>query len=205
MEGFIGNVTVFGGNFAPRTTAFCQGAILSISEYQSLYALIGTYYGGDGRTTFGLPDLRGRSVVGVGQGIGLNNVNIGEKVGHENTVLSVANIPAHNHLAVFTSSGGGSSASLNALNKQADQTDPDGNMLAQTTAGAGAKNDPIYATYANGDQVVQMDPLSITGSGSSGGTVTIDNTGGGQSFNNRSPGLGIYYVIFLTGIYPSRN
>jgi microcystin-dependent protein len=89
---------IFCGNFAPQNWAFCDGSLLPISEYDALFALIGTTYGGDGQSTFALPDLRGRVPVGVGQGPGLpNNVVIGESGGSENVTLISNNLPAHNH------------------------------------------------------------------------------------------------------------
>ena len=79
MEPFLGQIQPFGFNFPPRGWAFCEGQILPINSNQSLYSLLGTSYGGDGRTSFALPDLRGRSIVGAGQGNGLSNINVGRK------------------------------------------------------------------------------------------------------------------------------
>jgi microcystin-dependent protein len=95
---FIGEIVMFGGNFAPRGWAFCEGQLLPISQYSALFSLLGTNFGGDGRTTFGLPDLRGRSPVHFGQGNGLSNVRIGQEGGSEFRTLSVAELPSHSHI-----------------------------------------------------------------------------------------------------------
>lgn len=94
---FIGEIRMFGGNFAPRGWAFCEGQLLAIAQNTALFSLFGTTYGGDGRTTFGLPDLRGRAPIHPGQGPGLTSRTLGERGGAESTTLSVANLPAHTH------------------------------------------------------------------------------------------------------------
>tara|TARA_Y100001938_G_C7902494_1_gene335409 strand:- start:209 stop:688 length:480 start_codon:yes stop_codon:yes gene_type:complete len=93
QEGFIGEVRMFAGTFAPRGWALCQGQLLPISSNSALFSILGTTYGGDGRTTFALPDLRGRVPMGVGRGNGLTSRNLGQKVGTETTSLSLVNIP----------------------------------------------------------------------------------------------------------------
>jgi len=97
MEPFIGEIIMFGGNFAPRGWALCDGALLSISQNQALFSILGTTYGGDGRTTFQLPDLRGRVAMHAGSGPGLSTRKLGEKGGSESNTLSVAQLPSHNH------------------------------------------------------------------------------------------------------------
>ena len=97
MEPFIGQIQAFGFNYPPRGWAKCEGQLLAINAYQSLFSLLGTTFGGDGRTTFGLPDLRGRSIVGMGNGPGLGDVRWGEKGGAENHTLTAAQIPSHAH------------------------------------------------------------------------------------------------------------
>jgi microcystin-dependent protein len=97
QEAMLGEVRLFSGNFAPRGWAFCHGQLIAISQNQSLFSIIGTYYGGDGRTTFGLPDLRGRVPLGIGQGPGLSNYTIGQKAGSENKKISASEMPAHTH------------------------------------------------------------------------------------------------------------
>ncbi len=97
MEPFIGQIVMFGGNFAPRGWAFCEGQLLPIAQNTALFSLIGTIYGGDGRTTFALPDLRGRAPIHMGQGPGLSPRKQGEKGGEENVTLTTINTPSHNH------------------------------------------------------------------------------------------------------------
>lgn len=95
---FIGEIKIFAGTFAPRNWALCNGQLLQISQYTALFSLLGTTYGGDGRTTFGLPDLRGRAPMHWGHGPGLSSRQWGERGGVENVTLSEAQLPAHNHV-----------------------------------------------------------------------------------------------------------
>lgn len=97
MEGFIGEVRLFAGNFAPKGWALCQGQLLPINQYQALFSILGTNYGGNGVATFGLPDLRGRVPIGVGQGPNLPNYHEGETGGSLDTMLLITNLPAHTH------------------------------------------------------------------------------------------------------------
>ena len=96
---FIGEIKMFAGNFAPRNWAFCDGQLLPISQYSALFSILGTTYGGDGRTTFGLPDLRGRVPLNPGSGPGLTPRSLGQKGGSESVALSVPQLPAHTHQA----------------------------------------------------------------------------------------------------------
>ena len=100
-EPFLGQITMFAGNFAPRGWAFCDGQLLPISQYQALFSLLGTIYGGDGRTTFALPDLRGRVPIHAGHGPGLTDRRQGSRSGTETVTLSEANMPAHSHDVTF--------------------------------------------------------------------------------------------------------
>ena len=118
-EPFIGQISIYAFNFAPRGWMPCDGRLLPIAQYQALFALIGTTYGGDGRTTFALPDLRGRIVVGAGNGPGLTPRTIGEMSGTETNTLSISNLPPHNH-------------SINAVSTEGNQNSPTGNLLADT-------------------------------------------------------------------------
>ena len=96
-EPFIGEISMFAGNFAPRGWAFCEGQLLPIAQNQSLFSILGTTYGGDGRTTFGLPDMRGRVSIHPGTGPGLTNYRLGNKGGSETTTLTTNQLPSHNH------------------------------------------------------------------------------------------------------------
>ncbi len=109
-EPFVGEIRIFAGNFAPRGWAFCEGQLLTVADNDALFSLIGTFYGGDGRTTFGLPDLRGRVPVHQGTGPGLSGYSVGQKGGAEEITLTSAQLPAHTH-AFSASTSGGTSAS----------------------------------------------------------------------------------------------
>ncbi len=102
-EPFLGTIVGFAGNFAPRGWALCQGQILSISQNTALFSLLGTTYGGNGQTTFALPDLRGRTPVSSGQGPGLSNYDLGQSGGEESVVLNAAQMPAHTHQVLGSS------------------------------------------------------------------------------------------------------
>ena len=99
MEGYIGEIRNFAGNFAPMSWAFCDGQLMSIAENTALFSIVGTMYGGDGQTTFGLPDFRSRVSLGVGNGPGLPPITLGEVGGQSETILTVANLPPHKHNA----------------------------------------------------------------------------------------------------------
>lgn len=143
MEPFLGMIVMFAGNFAPRSWAFCDGQLLPINSNQALFSILGTTYGGDGRTTFALPDLRGRVAIHPGNGPGLNTRRLGEKGGVENVTLTAAQIPSHNHnvqIGVNTASGEEASpTSIIANHAAAFNEDPTTGQilggLTQTTIG----------------------------------------------------------------------
>src|SRR5687768_16920561 len=118
---FIGQIVLFAGNFAPRGWAFCQGQILSIAQNTALFSILGTTYGGNGQTTFALPDLRGRVPVGTGQGPGLPSMNLGQVAGEPTHTLIITEMPAHNHSA---------QVNITASSAEADSTSPSGRVLA---------------------------------------------------------------------------
>jgi len=177
MEGYLAQIIMFAGNFAPQAWAFCWGQILSISQNTALFSLLGTTYGGNGQTTFALPDLRGRVPVGTGQGPGLPNYTLGEVSGTPTTTILITNMPAHNHTA--TTNVGVSSANTTS-------EEPAGNVLA-------SQADNFYA------------PASSVNGSLGGVTTTVALNGGSQPINIMQPYLAMNYVICLQGIYPSRN
>ena len=179
MTPFIGQIEIFGGNFAPRGWAFCNGQLLSIAQYTALFSILGTTYGGDGRTTFGLPDLQGRVAVHAGTGPGLSTKTLGEKAGVENVTLNVTQIPSHNH------SGQGT---IQAKNGQPDESNPGGQVPASLSNGTEG-----YADASNTD----MKAGEVN--------VTVGNSGGNQSHNNIQPFQCVNFIIALEGVYPSRN
>lgn len=145
MEPFIGQIIMFGGNFAPKGWAFCDGQLLPIAQNSALFSILGTTYGGDGRTTFALPDLRGRVSIHPGRGPGLSTYLLGEKGGTEEVTLTLNEIPSHNHSVLANSAVGTS-------------PDPAGNFLANTGA-----FDNEYINNAN----VNMHPSMINKAGGS--------------------------------------
>ena len=183
MEPFIGQIQAFGFNFAPRGWAKCEGQLLPIAQYSALFSLLGTSYGGDGRTTFGLPDLRGRSAIGAGQGPGLSNYPQGAPGGHETTTLTVQNMPSHNHPATGTiksyfqpPTGGGTSNNPNGSNF------------------SGSTGSNIYTTQPpNGEMAAENV------------AVVVGNNGGNAPFNNHAPYLPVNWCIALEGVFPSRS
>ena len=200
MEGYIAQVIMFAGNFAPRGWAFCQGQQLSIAQYTAVFALLGTTYGGNGQTTFGLPDMRGRVAVGTGQGPGLPLVDLGEMGGVPSTTLLITNLPAHNHTATFNGSTSVlNSAQVAGTNQQA-QASPQ-SMLARGIDGSpnGTAIPKIYAPNASVTQIVPLGGLNVAG------TVTVGVNGGSQPFSIMQPYLGMNFIICLEGIFPSRN
>ena len=112
MTPFIGQIIMFGGNFAPRGWAFCDGQLLAINSNTALFSILGTTFGGDGRTTFGLPGLRGRVPVHAGNGPGLSNYNLGQKGGTETVTLNIQEMPSHSH--TFQLGGAGATPAGNA-------------------------------------------------------------------------------------------
>lgn len=198
MEPFIGQIIMFGGNFAPRGWAFCQGQLLAISQNQALFSILGTTYGGDGRTTFALPDLRGRAPIGPGHGPGLTNRVLGQRSGTETNTMSVNQMPSHNHSASLS----GLVGAVNVSSSDADHQVPvAGDAIGAATIPAGRGTTPANFYIAD----VPDTTLSIGSISIAGGAVTIYNNGGQQPINNMQPWLGIYYIIALVGTFPSRN
>jgi len=179
MEPFLGQISMFGFNFAPRGWAFCNGQLLSISSNTALFALLGTIYGGDGRTTFALPDLRGRIAMQHGTGPGLSSHSIGQRTGAENLILTVNQMPSHTHAAT-------SNVSIGVSDEDGTTNEAAGNILANTV-------NNNYGGTANGQ----------LGGVTNG--VTNANTGGNQAFSNMQPFLAINFSIALQGVFPSRN
>jgi microcystin-dependent protein len=174
-EPFLAEVRIVGFNFAPRGWAFCDGQILPINQNQSLYSLLGTTYGGDGRTSFALPDLRGRTPIHVGRSNGGDDHREGQKGGEETHTLSANEMPNHSHAP-------------NALSDEADSGDPTGRLLSDPPLSVGQVYSSTSATMN-----VQMSSLMVA------------NVGGSQAHENMQPYLALNYCIALQGLFPSRN
>jgi len=186
-EPFIGEIRMFNGNFAPKDWAFCNGQLLSISQNTALFSILGTMYGGDGRTTFGLPDLRGRSATGMGQGPGLTFIEEGQPIGSEAQELTVAQMPAHSHTAQAQVAIPAVASSSNV------QGAPASNTLLGPLEAAG-RTGTLYSTDAPTTNLAPFDA-----------TVTVSPAGSSQPVPVRSPYLGVSFIIALTGIFPPRS
>lgn len=178
MEGYIGEVRLFAGNFAPAGWAFCDGSLQSISNNTALFSIIGTIYGGDGVQTFALPNLSSRIAIGAGQGPGLNRVTLGEMAGVENVAMTTNQMPAHNHFA-------NASVAIPAYSG----TDTGGSPTDSILAG-------LAGAYSSDAADTNLAPETAN--------ATISPTGSGIPFSILQPYLATYYIICTEGIYPSR-
>jgi microcystin-dependent protein len=173
-EPYIGEIKMFGGNFAPRSYALCNGQLLAIAQNTALFSILGTIYGGNGKTTFGLPNLQGRAAMHWGQGPGLTDRFIGETGGQTTETLTTGQIPAHNHLVGCNDSNGDSASPTNV----------------STFGSVGGRGRPPF--YAIQGTAVPMSP------------VAIGVSGGGQPHNNMQPYLAVNFIIALQGVFPPR-
>jgi microcystin-dependent protein len=187
MDEYLGTVKLFGFNFAPRGWMTCQGQLLSIAQNTALFSLLGTTYGGNGVTTFALPNLAGRVGIGQGQLIGGAVYTMGEVTGTENTTLLMTNLPNHTHTATAATT-----AVLSAESTQANAQNPANKCLASGT-NIYADEDPA--------QNRQMATSCITATT----TVTVNPTGGSQPFSILQPLLVMNYSICTSGVFPPRN
>lgn len=193
---FLAMVILFGGNFNIRGWAFCWGQIVSIAQNTALFSLLGTTYGGNGQTTFALPDLRGRAALGWGNAPGLGNYDLGQVAGTPTITLTINNLPSHNH----TASGNGLTVAQSA-STAAGTTNTPGNTLVPAvlpTIGGGPSGTTIKG-YAAQDNTTTLAASNV------GGTLTTNLTGGTQPFSVQNPYLALSYLVALNGIFPSRN
>lgn len=196
---FIGQIQSFGFNFAPRDWVFCRGQLMSISSNQALFALIGTAFGGDGRSTMGLPNLNGRTAVGTGQAAGSPfHWTHGEMGGGDSRALTVSEMPAHSHPSQFELTSSGLQASVHDGDSE---TPSAGAFLAKATPprAAGAdKPEKIYSSNL-GDNPVLLGGLTVNGE------VTVGVAGQGAPFTVVQASLAVNYSIALQGVFPSRS
>ena len=191
MDPFIGEILMFGGNFAPRGWALCDVQLMAISSNTALFSIIGTTYGGDGRTTFALPDLRGRLPIHAGTGPGLTTRKLGARGGVEEYNMNILTMASHGHLVDHSNLS--ASASIAVNNSTGDTNSPAGKYLASS----GGVNAFIDESTPN---------KHLGGVGAVvGGTATIGTTGNSQPINNLAPSTCINYIISLFGTYPSRS
>lgn len=172
----LGQMILFAGNFCPRGWADANGQLLAIASNSALFSILGTIYGGDGRTTFGLPDMRGRLAMNAGAGPGLPTYRMGERGGAPSTTLTISQMPAHNH-------------AVNATNAEGNKLGPGDDYLADPRP----LPDGELSIYHNGP------PNRVMNDG------MIGHTGGGQPLTTQSPYLAMTYCIATEGLFPSRN
>ncbi|GAB3007347.1 tail fiber protein [Niabella terrae] len=175
IDPFLGMIAIFGFDFAPRGWATCSGQLLAIVQNQALFALLGTQYGGNGTTTFALPDLRGRTPVGVGTGAGLTPYAVGETRGTSTVSLTTGNMPAHNHPVMAVSETGDSATPENAFWSNTGSADRE------------------YKAAPSGGSIVAMNGQML------------GFNGGGQPVSIMQPYVTVNYCIALQGIFPSRQ
>lgn len=171
---FLAEIRMFAGNFAPNGWALCNGQLMPISQNTALFSLLGTTYGGDGTSTFGLPDLRGSAPMQQGQGPGLSQRYLGESGGENAVTLQVSEMPNHRHM-------------VNAVEASGTQNSPQNAVWARSTLGR--QSTPLYGA---GNAGTAMSPTAI------------GVTGGSQAHNNMPPYLVLNFIIALQGIFPQR-
>lgn len=176
MENYLGEIRIFAGTFAPRGWYLCNGQLLSISANEALFSLIGTTYGGNGVSTFALPDLRGRIPNSQFQGPGLSNYALGQAAGSEEVTLISSNA-GHTHSFVASTTPG--------------STDAPGSTVTLSSLGTTGK-----AYLPGGTSGITVTPLSSS---------TIGNAGGSQPHNNIMPTVSVNFIIANQGIYPTQN
>jgi microcystin-dependent protein len=183
---FVAEVRMFGGNFAPTGWAFCNGQLLPINQNQALFSLLGTTFGGDGKVTFALPDLRGRVAIGSGQGPGLSLYDLGQRGGAETVILTIGQLPAHTHVATA------GTLTMRAKNAVGNSQSPLNSVPAIEAAG-------VTATYSTANADANMGATAIAGA------PALAEAGLNQPVGILPPYLTMSYIIALQGIFPSRN
>jgi len=174
---FLAEIRMFTGNFAPKGWAQCNGQLLPISQNTALFSLLGTFYGGDGKSTFALPNLQGSAPMNPGQGPGLSLHDLGETGGESAVTLLQTEMPAHSHAA-------------NCLSTAGDSNAPNGNTWAATAGTGRGGGPPNYSTAG------PTTPMSA---------VATSVSGGSQPHNNMSPYLAVTFIIALQGVFPPRS
>lgn len=213
---FIAQITMFGGNFAPRGWTFCAGQVISISQNTAVFLLLGTSYSydpkADGRTAFQLPDLRGRSPLHPGTAVGVGtNKRLGQRGGQQGNWLTLSQLPTHNHIASFNGPDMEADAKIENLRvhgarKSANSKIPTDNLPASAT---------IYHTDVNAAEQKAMDESSVQLSAEfkisepaeSAKKLSVGPTGAGNvaPIDNMEPYLAVNFIIALSGIFPSRG
>jgi len=212
---YVGEIRMVGFNFAPSGWALCNGQTLNISQYNALFALLGTTYGGNGTQTFQLPDLQCRVPVHAGAGSGLNPITGGAKAGAPTMTLTQQQMPPHTHIATFVPTGGGSgtpavTVTVKASGSAGNTSSPNGNYLTGNALSTDGNSVPANNFVSGATTPTDLAPIAgvsatITGVAGGGGTVTNAIAGVGVPFSIQPPYLAVYFIIALQGIYPSRG
>ncbi|MCU9950563.1 phage tail protein [Pseudomonas sp. PDM13] len=198
---FMGEIRMVGFNFAPRGWATCQGQVIAIQQNTALFSLLGTVYGGNGQTTFQLPNFSSRSPVGQGQGPGLSSITLGEVAGSESITLTINQMPIHNHVVTVSAVTGTAQVSVPANATSTAAVAVPGATTVLGPIAAGGRPGTLYTADA---ATTNLAPFSAAVS-CGAPTATCSTAGGSQPFGLRNPYLGTNFVIALEGIYPSRN
>jgi microcystin-dependent protein len=177
---FVAEIRMFGFNFAPTGWAQCNGQLLPISQNTALFSLLGTYYGGDGKSTFALPNLQGSVPVNTGQGPGLQEWFLGQQQGSDTETLLTSEIPAHNH-------------NMNARNLVGQTDTPSATAI------------PSNGTWQSGNQIGVVQQYTTQAIDSQGSPLAITVTGGDQPHNNLMPYLVVNFCIAMQGVFPPRT
>jgi microcystin-dependent protein len=178
MDPYLAEIRMFAGNFAPRNWAFCNGQLMAISQNTALFSLLGTTYGGNGTTTFALPNLQGAAPMHAGQGIGLSDRVLGEESGTTTVTLNSAEMAAHSH-------------ALHGNTTLATSDDPSGAIYARGETG--------------GTPATQVWPYTTAAPDTNMSATALSLTGGGLPHNNVMPYLTVNFIIALAGVFPPRG
>lgn len=181
-EPFLGQIVMFGGNYAPNGYALCDGQLLPINQYSALFSLIGTAYGGNGQTTFALPNLQSRLSIHMGQGTGLSQYTIGQYGGAPTDTLTLQTMPGHTHTLMATT-GPANTGSI-------------GNTVFPATTNGSNSPAAFYANAEAGEPALEKHTMHAGVCGTMGGNLAHDNL---------MPSLCITFIIALQGLFPSRN
>jgi len=221
MDGTIGSIQLFGGTFSPRNWIYCQGKVLGIADNQSLYSILGTNYGGDGRTNFCVPDLRGRAAVGTGSGPGLTPRDIGNMFGGEYFGLSESQMPRHTHVATVNTqtqtqtviSNVDAVVTVKASDKAGTTDVPTDAYWAVGHALAGKNEYPLQNTYSSSENVtmapdavkIDLNSVSAQSNSESLSTIALGTAGESKLVHFLQPSTAIPYIVCVNGEYPQRS
>lgn len=205
QDGIMGEIRCYAGNFAPKYWALCAGQQIAVNTNQALFAILGTVYGGNGVSTFQLPDLRGRIPIGTGtsQSLGQSFV-LGQKGGEESHTLILNEIPIHSHQTAVTQGTGAPAVNItiNGTSLTGDSSNP---ANALSAADDGGSTLSFFAPATAATTAMAPNAISLSNLVSGTPTATIGSVGGNQAHSNIQPVAAVNYIICMQGIFPSRN